>query len=435
MTDGHATISMIRRTPARWLPPLLAALLLSLVAPTAPVIAFDNGIQFGPSGQGAQSPGAVDREFVREWEKNPPPGYPTLSPQNVEPTKAAIKTYQAIVASGGWETVPAVKMFYGETHFAVAVLKRRLAASGELAAGGDESEYFGSDLDLAVKRFQATNGLTPTGIVDERTAAALNVSAEARLRQLKNSLARLQEYVGSTAKQKYVVVNIPAAQVEAVQGDKVVSRHTGVVGKPDRPTPLLRTAIHEMNFNPVWRLPPTVITKDLIPRGREMQKEGKNVLVKFGIDAYDGAGKKVDPEKINWSSGQPAGLSYRQKPGKDNPLGFLKINFNNTHSVYMHDTPSESMFGRNFRAASSGCIRVANIEILAPWLLSGTPGWNANRVASVKESGERIDAKLKKPVPLYFTYLTAWATPDGVIQFRRDLYDRDRSGSETATTY
>jgi murein L,D-transpeptidase YcbB/YkuD len=427
MTDHNAKVSRPRRFPAVMLAALMA---------TGPALAFDdNGIRFGPAGSGAPSPGAVDREFVRDWEKNPPPGYPTLSPANIAPTKAAIKKYQEIVANGGWETVPAVKMFYGETHFAVAVLKRRLSVSGELASGGDDTENFGSDLDLAVKRFQATNGLTPTGIVDERTSAALNVPAEVRLRQLRNSLARLQEYAGSTAKQKYVAVNIPAAQVEAVQTDKVVSRHTGVVGKPDRPTPILRTAIHEMNFNPVWRLPPTVISKDLIPRGREMQKDGKNVLVKFGIDAYDGAGKKVDPEKINWSSAQPASLSYRQKPGKDNPLGFLKINFNNSHSVYMHDTPSESMFGRNFRAASSGCIRVANIETLAAWLLAGTSGWSESRIASVKEKGDRVDAKLKKPVPLYFAYITAWATPDGVIQFRRDLYDRDRSGSETATSY
>lgn len=427
MTDRDTNVSTRRA---------LAALVVALCVHAHPAAAFDNnGIQFGPSGPGTSSPGAVDREFVREWEKNPPPGYPTLSPANVAPTKAAIKKYQDIVANGGWESVPAIKTFYGETHFAVAVLKRRLAVSGELPSGGDDSEVFGSDLDLAVKRFQATNGLTPTGIVDERTAAALNVPADVRLRQLKNSLARLQEVVGSTAKQKYVAVNIPAAQVEAVHGDKVFSRHTGVVGKPERPTPLLRTTIHEMNFNPVWRLPPTVISKDLIPRGREMQQAGKNVLRKFGIDAYDGAGKKVDPEKINWSSGQPAGLSYRQKPGKDNPLGFLKINFNNSHSVYMHDTPSETMFGRNFRAASSGCIRVANIEQLAGWLLADTPSWSANRIASVKDNGERIDAKLKKPVPLYFAYLTAWATPDGVIQFRRDLYDRDRSGSESATSY
>ena len=332
-----------------------AALLAGWSVAVSPAAAFDeNAIRFGPAGPGANGAGMVDRQFVREWEKNPPPGFPTLSPKNVAATKAAVKRYQEIVAKGGWETVPNIKLSYGETHFAVAVLKRRLLVSGDLKDPSNETEYFGSELEEAVKRFQATNGLTPTGIVDERTTLALNVPATVRLRQLRNGLARIQDYVSRTSKQKYVAVNIPAAQVEAVEGDKVVSRHTGVVGKPDRATPVLRTSIHEMNFNPVWRLPPTVISKDLIPRGREMQEAGKNVLVRFGIDAYDGSGKKMDPEKINWASSQPSSLSYRQQPGKDNPLGFLKINFHNSHSVYMHDTPSESIFGRNFRAASSG---------------------------------------------------------------------------------
>lgn len=414
----------------------LHSLVLGLAAAISPpAMAYDdNGIRFGPAGPGASGAGVVDREFVREWESNPPLGFPTLSPANVAPTKAAIKQYEAIVKAGGWETVPEIKLTYGTTHFAVAVVKRRLAVSGELKDADNQSEYFGSELEEAVRRFQATNGLTPTGVIDERTAVAMNVPAEARLRQLRNSLGRLQGYVSKTAKKKYVAVNIPAAQVEAVSGDKVVSRHTGVVGKPERATPILSTTIHEMNFNPVWRLPPTVVSKDLIPRGREMQKAGKNVLVKFGIDAYDGAGKKLDPEKINWASGQPAGLSYRQQPGKENPLGFLKINFANSYSVYMHDTPSDGIFGRNFRAASSGCIRVANIETLAAWLLADTPGWSPSSIAAVKQSGERKDVRLKKPVPLYFAYLTAWATPDGVIQFRRDLYDRDRAGSD-ATSY
>lgn len=436
LTDRHTTTAPRRAGRLGWLTGALAA--LAALAQVGPAAAFDNnGINFGPVGAGPGANGTADREFVREWEANPPKGFPTLSPLNIVSTKAAIKRYQDIVAAGGWETIPelGLKFAFGDTHFAVAVLKRRLTASGDLTDTTDGSEYFDGDLEAAVKRFQATNGLTPTGIVDERTAVALNVPAEARLRQLKNSLGRLQEYVSVTGKQRYVVVNIPAAQVEAVEADKVVLRHTGVVGKPERPTPLLRTAIHEMNFNPVWRLPPTVVSEDLIPRGREMQKAGKNVLVKFGIDAYDGSGKKLDPEKINWASSQPSGLSYRQQPGKDNPLGFLKINFNNSYSVYMHDTPSETIFGRNFRAASSGCIRVHNIEKLATWLLRGNDGWNEDRVAAIKEKGERLDVKLKKPVPLYFAYITAWATPDGVVQFRRDLYDRDRAGSEAATSY
>ncbi len=390
-----------------------------------------DGIRMGPTGPGTG--GSTDREFIKEWEGNPPPGFPTLSPANIAATNAAIKRYSKIVAEGGWKVVPEIEMRSGETHFAVSVLRDRLAASGDLKDASSGDEFFDGSLETAVKHFQATNGLTPTGIVDARTIAALNVPAAGRLKQLKNGVARLQEYA-SIGKKRYVVVNIPSAQVEAVEGGKVVARYAGVVGKPDRPTPLLRSAISQMNFNPVWRLPPTVINKDLIPRGQEMQKAGKNVLVKFGIDAYDGGGKKVDPETIDWSSSRPQGFSYSQQPGKENPLGFLKINFNSADSVYMHDTPKESLFGRNFRAASSGCIRVNNIDQLAVWLLRGNPGWTDYQVQSIKESGKRMDVSLKSPVPLYFTYITAWATEDGVVQFRRDLYNKDGIG-ETAGTY
>lgn len=396
--------------------------------------AYD-GIQFGPvGGDGVGSSGSSDREFVKEWESNPPPGYPTLALNNISATKSAIKRYEDIVAAGGWPTVPEVNAKPGENNFAIAALKQRLKVSGELESGADETEQFDPGLEKAVKRFQATNGLTPTGNLDDRTLIALNVPADKRLKQLKVNLGRLTELAGAVkGHAKYVVVNVPAAQVEAIEGGKVYSRLTGVVGKPDRPTPLLRSTIVEMNFNPTWRLPPTVISKDLVPTGRRMQGEGGNVLVKFGIDAFAN-GKKLNPEEIDWSSSTVNGYSYSQKPGKDNPLGFLKINFASSESVYMHDTPKESLFGRNFRAASSGCIRIANIEELAAWLLVGNPGWSRDVVDRLKESGERRDIRLKKPVPLYFTYITGWATPDGVIQFRRDLYNKDGAG-ETATSY
>ena len=229
------------------------------------------------------------------------------------------------------------------------------------------------------------------------------------------------------------MVNIPAAQIEAVEGDRIVSRHAGVVGKPDRPTPILNSAIHELNFNAVWHLPPTVIEKDLIPKGQDMARRNESVLVKFNIDAYGGDGKKLDPNKINWSSPATKNLTYKQQPGPENPLGFVKINFNNAHSVYMHDTPSQSLFGRNFRAASSGCVRIHGIEQLASWIL-GDQGWRPEHVLQMKTSGERRDVTLKKPVPLYFVYLTAWATEDGIVQFRRDLYQKDGIGA-TAAAY
>lgn len=391
------------------------------------------GIQFGPTGKGPGGNAAdpYDREFIRQWESNPPKGYATLSKANIEPTKAAIRRYTDIVARGGWVLVPDTPQLQaGMSDPNVKLLRTRLFLSGDLKGDDTGSSNFDFDLEKAVQRFQASNGLTPTGIVDKRTVAALNVPADARLKQLKVNLGRLQDLSGSVGK-KYVIVNIPAAHVEAVENGQIVARYAGVVGKTDRPTPLLKSAITDLNFNPIWRVPPTVESEDLIPRGREMQKKGQNVLLKFHLDAYDGSGKKVNPEKINWDNVRPGTYTYSEQPNKDNPLGFLKINFDSEHSVYMHDTPSESIFGRNFRSASSGCIRVHNIEHLATWLLSDQ-GWDADRVEEMKESGERLDVRLKRPVQLQFVYVTAWATEDGVIQFRRDLYQKDGVGAIAA---
>jgi len=409
----------------------LAVLAALASAPAAVAQDASNWMKWpGPAGAQANDD-PTDREFIREWEATPPRGYPTLSPNNVIPIKAAIIRYSQIAAGGGWTSLSESQLQQGSTGSAVASLKQHLVLTGDLSDRGGNPESFDFALVKAVRRYQASNGLAPTGIVDKRTIAALNIPAETRLKQLKINLARLEQLSRSIPR-KYVVVNIPAAQIEAVDQDRVVSRHAGVVGKPERATPELKSAIHELNFNAVWHLPPTVIEKDLIPKGQEMAKHGQSVLVKYKIDAYGSDGRKLDPSKINWTGGA-AGLTYRQQPGPDNPLGFVKLNFNNSHSVYMHDTPSQSLFGRNFRAASSGCVRVHGIEQLAAWVLADQ-GWTPEHIKRMKDSGERRDVRLKKPMPLFFAYLTAWSTPDGVIQFRRDLYQKDGLGL-TAATY
>ena len=354
-----------------------------------------------------------DRSFARQWEANPPKGFPTLAPENLAAMSAAIKRYAEIVVRGGWATLPETPQQPGDSGSSVERLRQRLAASGDLK--GDDygfSSGYDAAVERAVKRFQASNGLTPTGLVDKRTIAALNVPAAVRLNQLKTNFDRLRELARGVPK-KYVVVNIPAAQIEAVENDRVVSRHAGVVGKIDRQTPILKSAVHELNFNPVWHLPPTVITKDLVPKGREMQTKGQDVLAKYGIEAFNGEGKKLDSTKINWSSAAANGLTFRQQPGPENPLGFVKINFHNNYSVYMHDSPSETLF--------------------AAWLIKDQ-GWSEEKVKAMRKSGERLDVRLKKPVPLFFAYITAWATEDGVIQFRRDIYAKDGVGA-VASTY
>ncbi len=406
--------------------------LLALVS-AAPALAYDgqhSWVRFDPHNTAtAAFNQPFDHSFARQWEANPPKGFPTLAPENVAAMQAAIKRYTDIVANGGWPTLPDVTLQPGASGSAVDLLRQRLVKSGDLNSGSNGLFGYGYDdvLERGVKRFQASNGLTPTGLVDKRTIAALNIPAAVRLAQLKTNLGRLQE-LSRTAGKRYVMVNIPAAQIEAVEGDRVVSRHAGVVGKIDRQTPLLKSSIHQLNFNPVWHLPPTVITKDLMPKGRDMQKRGQDVLAKYGIEAFGSDGRKIETSKINWANLGTAGLTYRQQPGPENPLGFVKINFHNAHSVYMHDTPSQTLFGRNFRAASSGCVRISGIESLAAWLVKDQ-GWTEDKVKEMKKSGERLDVTLKKPVPLYFAYITAWATEDGVVQFRRDIYEKDGLGA------
>jgi murein L,D-transpeptidase YcbB/YkuD len=367
-------------------------------------------------------PAPDDRELLRAWELKPKAGLPTLSPGNLAPMKAAIARYTAIAAKGGWRKLPNVKLQQGDTDAAVVLLRARLAATGELEEAGS-SDFFDYDLAQALRRYQEANGLPPTSVVDKATLAALNVPAAARLKQLRTNLTRLTEL--GKAPRKFIFVNIPAAQIEAVENDAVASRHAGVVGKVDRPTPLIKSAIQQLNFNAVWHLPPTVIKEDLIPTGRKMAKRGQSVLVKFKIDAYGADGRKLDPTKVNWSSAE--GLTYRQQPGPENPLGFLKLNFPNAHSVYMHDTPGQSLFGKSFRAASSGCVRVSEIDKLATWIVSAQ-GWKPEQVQHMKETRERYDLKLTHPIPLYFAYITAWATRDGAIHFRRDIYNKDGVG-------
>ena len=381
-----------------------------------------------PNADGPSQRVEIDRNFVKEWESAPPKGFPTLSKQNLAAMAAAIKLYENVVAKGGFPAVPEDQQLnVGMFLPTVALVKQRLAMSADLReSDSDVSQNFDYGLEKAVKRFQASNGLSPTGVIDKRTMAALNVPAAVRLRQLKVNLQRLTE-LARTAPRKYVVVNIPAAQIEAVDGDKVVSRHSGVVGKPDRQTPILRSSIHQLNFNPVWHLPPTVLSQDLVPKGAAMAAKGQDVLAKYGIDALDAQGRKVDTAKIKWTAATATAYTFQQQPGPENPLGFVKINFENSHSVYMHSTPSDTLFGRNFRAASSGCVRVSGIDQLAAWLVADQ-GWSHERVMAMKTSGERLDVSLKKPVPLYFAYITAWATEDGVIQFRRDLYNKDSVG-------
>ena len=190
---------------------------------------------------------------------------PVLSPATVAATEAAIQTYQGIVARGGWNTVPnGADLKVGSKSKAVQALRERLIASGDLDSVAGMGTTFDSFVEAAVKRFQSRHGLSPTGVVGEATFGELNVPAEARLQQLQTNIVRLRAFSGDLGS-RFVMVNIPAAAVETVEGGVVNSHHVAGVGKIDRQSPIMQTKATEINFNPFWTVPPSLIKKDLIP--------------------------------------------------------------------------------------------------------------------------------------------------------------------------
>lgn len=364
---------------------------------------------------------------------NPPLGTPTLATRNIEATKAAIEKYKVIVAQGGWPTVPAKAMKPGQSGQEVEILQRRLEISGDLVGQSVPGEYDAAVV-AAVKKFQTRHGFAATGVIDSKAAIeALNTPAYVRLAQLQASLRRLQALAPNVAG-RYVVVNIPAAQVEAVAGGEVALRHVAVVGKPERPTPEISSKIVEINFNPYWYVPRTIIIKDLVPKGREFARRGQDLLAAYHMQAFDAAGNPLDPRQIDWNGSDVYNYNFRQLPFEENSLGFVKINFPNKDSVYMHDTPLKGLFGSNVRFESSGCVRVHNVEQVVAWILRDTPGWSYERIVSMKQTGEQVDVKLSKPVPVYLAYISAWGTPDGLVNFRRDIYGLDGAAA-TASAY
>ena len=353
---------------------------------------------------------------------------PTLTPATFLDTLRAAERYQGLVEAGGWPSLPAdLTVKPGERNPAIPALRRHLVMTEDLAPGGPEGDQLDPGLVAALKRYQARHNLPETGLLGRQTLAALNVPASVRQRQLAASANRL---IGSSFPfgDRYVAVNIPSAAVEAVDHGSVARRYVAVVGKPERASPMVETKITNINFNPTWTVPVSLIKKDIIPH---MRKD-PGYLAKMHIRMLDGQGQEVQPTAVDWSTERAVNYTLRQDPGFDNSLGQVRIDMPNRHAVYMHDTPSKGLFSRDVRFHSSGCVRVADVKALVGWLLEGTPGpngpgstWGPMEIETGIATGERRDIKLAKPIPVTFVYLTGYATPDGRVHFRDDVYGLD----------
>jgi len=347
---------------------------------------------------------------------------PFVSEAVIMGLQQAIQRYQQIVAAGGWPPIPdGVTLRQGDTSAEIAAIRQRLVLEGDLPFGSGRNPKFDQEFLVGLARFQIRHGLRVTGFVDSRTLRTLNVSAGERLRQLQTNLSRVQKLMSISKAPRYVLVNVPAYTAQAIEHNQVALDSPVVVGKPQRATPAVAARIVEVNFYPTWSVPDIVARNDLIPTIRKdpnyFYEQRFNVMRDWG-------GAPLDPAEVDWSSPQVVSYKFRQDPGPQNALGLVRINMPNKHAVYMHDTPLKALFSQSARAFSSGCVRVERVFDLVAWLL-GDQGWTLAKVEDQIASGKKIDVKLKKPVPVHFVYLSAFATENGTAQFRPDIYGQD----------
>ena len=351
---------------------------------------------------------------------------PTFTQDVFFATAKASERYSAIADAGGWPTVPA-GLSPTSKGPGVAALRKRLSMENDLPEGA-QGDAWGADLTAALKRFQERMGLRQSGMVTPGTLKALNIPAATRFKQLASSAQRVAG-VNFQYGDRYVVVNIPSATVEAIDHGSVARRYVAVVGDPEHRSPEVQAKVQAINLNPYWTLPTSIIKNEIIPK---MRKD-PGYLTRAKIRVLDGRGNEIDPRNVDWNTEKAVNYTLRQDAGAANALGNIRINMPNKDAVYMHDTPSKKYFGGDYRFLSHGCVRVEGVYDLASWLLEGTGGapngkWDKSSLLAKVATQEHVDIPLRQSVPVIWVYMTGWASSDGVAHFRDDIYDYDNVG-------
>ncbi len=338
--------------------------------------------------------------------------------------KRELARYRAAAASAVPAAIPpGASLKPGASDPRVGLLRAHLAMSGDLAeADAAGADVYDAPLEAAVRRFQARMGLDSDGVAGAGTIAELNLPPAERIRQLRVNLDRGRVLLQDLP-EKFVVVNIAGYTAYVVQGQDIVWSARVQVGRPYRRTPIFRSEINYLVFNPTWTVPPGIIAADILPAAR---RDPASIANK-GLKVLDTKGREVDPGSVDWSrySGGHIPYTLRQDPGPKNALGRVKLMFPNPYFVYLHDTPSQSLFDRAERAFSSGCVRVERALELAAIVLDEPQQWNAAGIDRVVAGGRLQNVTLKQKVPVLLAYWTAWVDAEGRMNFRRDLYGQD----------
>jgi murein L,D-transpeptidase YcbB/YkuD len=283
----------------------------------------------------------------------------------------------------------------------------------------DEKKY-DSTMMKGVADFQQKNGMEPDGAIGKMTGQALNFSPNDLMDKAAVNLERLRWLPDSVKNHKFILVNIANYQLDYINNLDTIFSTRAIVGKQYHETPIFTAEMSYIVFSPYWNIPYSIVKKEIAPSVRK----NSNYLSQKNMEVVTNSGRLVDPSSVNWSS-RSFPYMVRQKPGGNNSLGLVKFMFPNQHSVYIHDTPARTLFTREERALSHGCIRIQNPEKLAVLLLKDDSAWTSDKIdAAMHQTKERI-VNLDQKIPVVILYLTFWADSNGKAHFRPDIYDRD----------
>jgi murein L,D-transpeptidase YcbB/YkuD len=337
----------------------------------------------------------------------------------------ALTQYRQLAAQGGWPQVPPGPSLKEEDqNERIPLLRKRLAASGDLTAQAVQEDLFDPTLKEAVQRFQTRHGLTADGVVGAKTLTELNVPITERIRQLTASLERCQP-LPVVLENRHILVNIADFTLKLFEEGKPVLSMPVIVGKTYRQTPVFNGLISSLVLNPSWGVPHSIATKDLLPK----IKKNPGYLSQLHLRVFQGgkSSTEISPAIVDWANLSQAHFPYRlrQDPGPNNALGRVKFLFPNPYDVYLHDTPSRELFQKDSRTFSSGCIRIAKPLDLAVYLLQGTPLGSPDALAEAIAREKTQSVAIPSPIPVHIVYMTAWVDNEGIIQFRPDIYNRE----------
>ena len=342
--------------------------------------------------------------------------------------RQALAHYRELAINGEWQQLSAGSTLKrNAVSPRVAELRKRLVASNDLepdqAKAGD---LFDEKLQRAVITFQKRHGLKADGVVGPVTLDALNVPLKQRIRQIELNMERLRWILGNK-EQRSLIVNIANFEMYIIEDERPMLPMKVVVGKPFWHTPVFTARITQLIINPSWNVPDSIARKEILKK----VKKDRSYLAKQNMEVLRGWGPEeevIDPDTIDWSkvSADRLPCRFRQEPGPLNPLGKLKFVLPNKFDVYLHDTPAKKLFSEHVRALSHGCIRVEKPLELATYLLQEDPHWSREDILAAIQEGTEQKVLIPRPLNVHFLYLTAWVDEAGTVQFRNDIYGRDK---------